>query len=682
MSQPETYKFAAAKQAYYPGQAYNTPAMLELATLINATDGHLLDIGCGDGQLLRFLNERFPATKLAGLTVSEEERIACGDRFDVRVGDMHSLPWHDATFDTAVSRHCLEHSISPLNALFEANRVLRLDGLFHVVVPAPVSEWVIKWQDHFSVLPRAMWEKLFGDSGFAVEQYEEGSWLASFSMQRETELRFTLRKVRDAKSGLLSSQHAAELTMPSMGTPALAPVLERRIVVVLHNLVLFDAIRPVVMPFGNDVKFLIPLHDDPGFAAMATRTCEVIAAAGFDAEIIGLPADIRCDIELSPYPYTDTAKNTTQAKWRVRFMYGLAKEAWNFSLRNNAYYDFVLAYGNYDARVISAYSTPVQVGNPAIEMVQRKGANERPVLLYLPTYGPTSSIEAVSRMESQLKQRFRVIAKAHHGTTYLEPDRVALLQSWVDDLAHHDTSLSSLLARADVVLSDGSGAIFDAIAARVPVAVFRDKVFSGLDGSFSIEERLVGEGLVCATNCVSDVPATLDRAMQVGTKPFELLRKELFVALGDEAAKRATAFLSELLNESARYNNFAAARRQLLAKLNESSANYQARQIAEHQLGEIYRNLTDRLLADVQKTLAMVSEREQQIAAFNQAATEREQQIAALRQAAAERECRLAKLRSSVSWRITLPLRFIKALIINPQKALVSFSRHFSAPKQ
>lgn len=663
MSQQEATHFAVGTQSYYPGQAYNTPAMLQVAASINALQGRLLDIGCGDGQLLKLLAERFPNTEFAGLTVSEEEQRVSDERFDVRVGDMRNLPWKDGVFDTVISRHSLEHSISPLTALFEVNRVLRLDGVFHVVVPAPVSEWVVKWKDHFSVLSKPMWEKLFDDAGFVVEHYEDGDWLASFSMQYEPEMRFVLRKIRDIRLGSISSQQVDDIPIITEQEPksaALSTLVERRIVVVLHNLMLFDAIRPVVASFRRDVKFLIPRNGDSGFDAMGEQTLKGIMAAGFEVELVTLPADVRCDIELSPYPYA--TRNVCHAKWRVRFMYGLAKEAWNFSLENNVYYDFVLTYGDYDSQVLSAYTTPVCIGNPKITKVvsSSRVQGDRQVLLYLPTYGPTSSIEAVCSIQNHLKTQYQVIAKVHHGTTYLESERVSQLQSWVDELAHHDTSLSSLLSRADVVLSDGSGAIFDAIAAGVPIVVFQNKIFGGLEGSASLEERLVRDAQIPATDLVDEIPSILAHAVQAGAVPFESLQRELFVALGDDAAKRGVAFLTELLAGSKTLDTFAVARQLLITRLAEGMIQHGARVAAERQLDESYRNLTDRLLADVQDIIAKLAERDEQIANLNQEVTEHEKR---LQQAFVS----MNEMRNSTSWRITSPLRAIgRSTLVRP----------------
>lgn len=630
-SQNLAIEFATKAQAYYPSQAYNTPAIMEFASLIHATDEKLLDIGCGDGQLLRVLSERFPNLTLSGLTASEEERAACGSTYDVRVGDMHQLPWDDTSFDIVTARHSLEHSISPLIALFEINRVLKLGGKAYIVVPAPSSEWVLKWPDHFSVLPKPMWEKLFFDAGFEIEDFCEGSWIASYSMASEPEYRFTLRKTRDLGSQRVLDDRPEDKfePTPSVNGTVLSPISDKRIVAVLHNLVLFDTIRPLLERFRPEVKIIVPESEIEGFYEMAKYTATEIAKYGFDVELSRLPAEIRCEIELSPYPYA--SPNVREARWRVRFMYGLAKEAWNFSVQNNVYYDFVIAYGEYDASILSALVPAYPVGNMKIRPVVPHGRTERPTLLYLPTYGPTSSIERAYEALMELKVRFKIVSKAHHGTSFLEPDRVALLRKLSDEYYDHATPLADLLETADVVLSDGSGAIFDAIAAGVPVAVFQPKVFVGLGGTESLEERLCKEGIIPCTNDPTELEKVIDFALDKGAQAQNELRSTLFISLGTEAVIRAENFLIGLLSRDRRIPpGYLAARKELRKWLEQADAETRARVVAEEQLHQTYQRLMAQLLEDTKRGAAGIVERDGQIASLNKAVAERDAQIAFL----------------------------------------------------
>jgi ubiquinone/menaquinone biosynthesis C-methylase UbiE len=58
--------------------------------------------------------------------------------FDVRLGvHMEELPFPDDSFDIVFAHHVLEHSMMPLVALAEWNRVLTVGGLLAVGVPPP-----------------------------------------------------------------------------------------------------------------------------------------------------------------------------------------------------------------------------------------------------------------------------------------------------------------------------------------------------------------------------------------------------------------------------------------------------------------------------------------------------------------------------------------------------------------
>lgn len=675
-------EFAAKAQSYYPSQAYNTPAIMEFASMIHESDGKLLDIGCGDGQLLRVLSERYPNLAFSALTASKEESAACGPAFDVRVGDMHQLPWDDAYFDIVTARHSLEHSISPLVALFEINRVLRLGGRAYIVVPAPVSEWVMKWPDHFSVLPKTMWEKLFSDAGFEIETFSEGKWFASYSMALEPEYRFRLRKIRELDSYRVLDELPDDKFEPSQTVTGaiLSPISEKRIVAVLHNLVLFDTIRPLLDRFRSEVKIIVPESVIEGFCEMARHTVKEIIKHGFDVELSRLPAEIRCEIELSPYPYANP--NVREARWRIRFMYGLAKEAWNFSVKNNIYYDFVLTYGEYDTSILSALVPSYPVGNMKIRPVFSLRRKERPTLLYLPTYGPTSSIDIAYKALMELKRRFKIVSKAHHGTSFLEPERVVLLRELSDEYHDHATPLADLLETADVVISDGSGAIFDAIAAGVPVAVFQPKVFVGIGGTESLEERLCKEGIIPRTSDPAELEKVIDLALDRGAQAQNELRSSLFISIGTEAVDRAEKFLKELLEgDRCVPPAFLAARKELRKWLEQAAIEKRARVVAEQQLHQTYQRLTAQLIEDIKRNMEVMAERDEQArnklellqAQLNQQILENERLQAQLQQVRAKlnqleemlrwKRYRLATKLGVVAWYLRRPKDYLCSIM-------------------
>jgi len=633
-------EYARKVQSYYPGQVYNTPAILEFADWISLKHSSVLDIGCGDGQLLHILQERNSGLRLAGLTVNPDEKARIDPRIDVRIGDMHQLPWCDASFDAVLCRHSLEHSISPLSALFEANRVLKPAGLLYVVVPAPYSEWVIQWPSHFSVLPRALWGKLFQDAGFEILEVRDGKWLASYSMQYEPEMWFRLRKLRECgvvqESESPTSPRAT--AYPSEGT---ASEVHKPVIAILHNLVLFDAVRPLLEQLRDRCLVVVPDAEAEGWRAMADDTVRYVGEAGFEVRKAFLPANFSCDIELSPYPYRGwsgyaTEPNVCQAKWRVRFLYGLAKEQWNFAIVNNLYYDYALTYGDYDSTVLAAYTTPVCVGSLRAMPPKRVQRTGTAVLLYMPTYGDLSSVERAADSLSALKAQYRLMIKAHHGTTYLEPERLALLRELADEFHDHSTPVAAVLSRADIVLSDSSGAIFDSIAAGVPVAVFQPVVAEGIGGTISLEQQVVQNDLVPHTDDPARIAEIVNRARGMKSSHWTRLRNMLFVATGDAAVSRAAGFIGSLLaHDNPGRQTYRVAKRQLL----ETVLDGRVLGLALRQTHGAYQALVAQLVTDIKKL---------------------ESELEPTRRALAEREERLEAIYRSRSWRMTRLFRWIR----------------------
>lgn len=91
--------------------------------------GRVLDVGCGVGHSFELLAPR----ETVGLDLDPE--VLVGQNRETAVGDMRSLPFPDASFESALSVQSLEHVPDPQRAVAEARRVLEPGGVAVFVTP-------------------------------------------------------------------------------------------------------------------------------------------------------------------------------------------------------------------------------------------------------------------------------------------------------------------------------------------------------------------------------------------------------------------------------------------------------------------------------------------------------------------------------------------------------------------
>lgn len=94
----------------------------------------ILEIGCGDGAIMRELNGFGDA--IAGLEISRAAVNQCRDvGLNVALFDGSTIRHQDKSFDLAILSHVVEHLENPREVLYEAARVAR-----HIFVEVPLED--------------------------------------------------------------------------------------------------------------------------------------------------------------------------------------------------------------------------------------------------------------------------------------------------------------------------------------------------------------------------------------------------------------------------------------------------------------------------------------------------------------------------------------------------------------
>ena len=91
-------------------------------------DGHLLDVGCGNGDYLAFLSQL--GWECQGTELSEKAAACARSRgLEVSVGNLLDLQLPSASYDVVTLWHVIEHLHDPTKALIQTNRLLKTEGI-------------------------------------------------------------------------------------------------------------------------------------------------------------------------------------------------------------------------------------------------------------------------------------------------------------------------------------------------------------------------------------------------------------------------------------------------------------------------------------------------------------------------------------------------------------------------
>lgn len=227
-----------------------------------------------------------------------------------------------------------------------------------------------------------------------------------------------------------------------------------------------------IAPHLGDVVALLEARDqDYGLSEQFVRErmpgCEIRWVARERlTELDGQYAAIVCQTPILPLEFLSRSYVVAQ-------QYSLAKERYQYGVWR-AHAALNLMYGAYSVSKVEGFCHAVPVGNPLLDGYFQQGpsprkpigsAGRRPRLLYQPTYGELSSIGSVLARLRQVDADITV--KLHHAD---DPDR---LGEAFDGLrvVGAEADPAALLREHDGVISDFSGAAFDALYAGLPVVL-------------------------------------------------------------------------------------------------------------------------------------------------------------------------------------------------------------------
>lgn len=117
-----------ARRAAYRDAEGDDPRELAFRAVAEVESAHVLEVGCGPGELAERIGRELGAAVVA---IDQSERmvqLASARGVDARVGDVQDLPFADDSFDCAVAAWMLYHLPDLDRGLAELRRVLRPGG--------------------------------------------------------------------------------------------------------------------------------------------------------------------------------------------------------------------------------------------------------------------------------------------------------------------------------------------------------------------------------------------------------------------------------------------------------------------------------------------------------------------------------------------------------------------------
>ncbi|MEG1711874.1 MAG: glycosyltransferase [Citrobacter sp.] len=165
----------------------------------------------------------------------------------------------------------------------------------------------------------------------------------------------------------------------------------------------------------------------------------------------------------------------------VRAIHGLANEAWSHAWWNT-FYQLILCFAPYTQRALDINGSTRIVGNPRFDDWHTKNERstlpstlnldpKKPTILYVPTYGLSSSLPSWAEKLSRLSHGYNLLLLVQHTVPYASEGEkmLTLMNRWFKKQITTCDLVLPVFDKADFILTDSDECTFDALHINKPV---------------------------------------------------------------------------------------------------------------------------------------------------------------------------------------------------------------------
>lgn len=254
---------------------------------------------------------------------------------------------------------------------------------------------------------------------------------------------------------------------------------------------------------------------DSGFNELPKKLFKNIKEQGYNPKYAStLTSRDIYDIWLTPYvePYT-------RAKCVLKYEYGTLniKPNLTYTIELMGKFDGFLCNSTVTANLLSAYGKTFLADNLRFfELKSEKRKHNKEIILFAPTYNDNETTEDITNVVLELKKKYEVWIKGHHGTQY-RTDKKAEKDTLIELADRYFDSMvpiSELMMKVDVCLTGNSSVLGEALYSKTPCAIFaKDLDFFRLNNLHTTQYKLVNDGIILSCDNADDINDTIEKTL-------------------------------------------------------------------------------------------------------------------------------------------------------------------------